>query len=251
MCIICCKPLNKRLPKEQYSNMFSANSDGAGFCYMEDGELLIAKGFFTFDDFWNFYEPLEEKAILIHFRIGTSGGNNGENCHPWLITDKREGAPHDLVFVHNGVIPIDRRNQSLSDTGNFNEDILKELAKDYPDFWKQKEFKWMIESAIGSGNKLVIADETGHCEIFNEKAGVWRDDVWFSNNTFSYARTTYGSCTSPYGTNYNTPTTPPKQTFALPSTESTITLDELKKIDTTKIDEELEKAESARIASLS
>ena len=186
MCIAIAKPLGKKLDQSVYRNCFSNNDDGAGFAYVKDGELFTAKGFFTFKDFWDHFAPLEEYAGLIHFRVGTSGGMNGENCHPWRVLDKREGDPIDLAFIHNGVISITRRNQSLSDTGNFNEEVLKNLGRAYPDFWKQKEFKWMLENAIGSGNKLALMDDKGHTEIFNEAAGKWDNDCWFSNNTFSY-----------------------------------------------------------------
>ena len=182
MCIAIYKPLGKKLPKQTYFNCFTNNDDGAGFAYIKDGKLFVAKGFFTFEEFWENYEPLEEKASLIHFRVGTSGGNNGENCHPWRVTK-------DLVFIHNGVISsIDRENQAWSDTGNYCENVLKPLTECFPEWWKQPEFKWMMENAIGSGNKVVLLGVDGSKLILNEKAGEWKDDVWFSNTSYMYPR---------------------------------------------------------------
>lgn len=184
MCIAIYKPLGKKIPKKTYFNCFTNNDDGAGFAYIKDEKLFVAKGFFTFDEFWENFEPLEEQACLIHFRVGTSGGNNGENCHPWRVSK-------DLVFIHNGVISsIDRDNQNWSDTGNFCENILKPLTNCFPEWWKQPEFKWMMENAIGGGNKVVLLGVNGEHIILNEKAGEWKEDVWFSNNSFMYPKYT-------------------------------------------------------------
>lgn len=192
MCIIIIrKDPSRKLPKEVYKNCFEHNSDGAGFASIDDdGDIIINKGFFTFEDFWKAYEPVEHISPLTQFRIGTSGGLTGENCHPFRIADKQDGAQNDLVFAHNGVLSIDRPNQNLSDTGNFNELILKPLAKADPDFWKSPEFRWLIESAIGSNNKLVLMDNTGHIEIFNKSAGKEEDGVWYSNNSYCKVKTT-------------------------------------------------------------
>jgi predicted glutamine amidotransferase len=189
MCLAISKKIGIKLDKEVYVNGWNNNSDGAGFAHIQDGELCIAKGFFSFNDFWEYFEPREEQTGLIHFRVGTSGGMNGENCHPWRVADTKKGDPLDLVFIHNGVISINRPYQNLSDTGNFNELILRDLVQSDPDFWKQAEFKWMIESAIGTNNKLVMMDQTGHMEIFNEKSGKWDNDAWFSNHTYSFSKT--------------------------------------------------------------
>lgn len=181
MCILLFKPQGKKLDKDIYQNCYTNNDDGAGFAYLKDNKIFTVKGFFSFGEFWENFEPLEEYAQIVHFRVGTSGFSAGENCHPWRVNS-------DLVFAHNGIIPIGRQNQSWSDTGNYCEFVLKPLTKSFPDWWKQKEFKWMMEAALGSTNKLVLLDKDGHHEIFNEKEGEWDDDVWFSNKTYLYKR---------------------------------------------------------------
>jgi hypothetical protein len=183
MCIAIYKPLGVKLDEEIYRNCFSNNDDGAGFAFVKNGELFTSKGFFSFKDFWDDFKPKEEYAGLIHFRVGSSGGSNGENCHPWRINK-------ELAFVHNGVITIERKNQQWSDTGNYCEQVLKPLTKSYPDWWKQKEFKWMMENAIGSSNKVILLNNKGEHQIFNDKTGEWKYDCWFSNGTYSYMRST-------------------------------------------------------------
>lgn len=225
MCIAISKPINKKLDKSIYEKCFSNNDDGAGFAFILDGELYTAKGFFTFEEFWEHFEPLEDKAQVIHFRVGTSGGNNAENCHPWRVSD-------DLIFVHNGTLPINKTNYQLSDTGNFNDDILKPLYEKDPDFWKRPEFKWMIENSIGANNKLILLGKDGEVRIFNESAGVWEGDVWFSNTSYR----AFGKKHCSYNVNnyHNTTTT------KYNTSPSKITLEDFDNIDVDELDKRLE-----------
>jgi hypothetical protein len=230
MCIMLYKSINKKIDQDIYRNCFENNDDGAGFAYIKNNELYIAKGFFTFNEFWDNYAPLEEYASIVHFRVGSSGWSAGENCHPWRVSK-------DLVFGHNGVISIDRKNQSWSDTGNFCETILKPLTKSYPEWWKQNEFKWMMEIALGSTNKMVLLDKMGHHQIFNEKQGEWDDEVWYSNK--SYLAKKYDNCSDIYNRfnpSCNVPTTRIHNEFS----------DLYTKIDTESIDARLEAAEKQR-----
>lgn len=248
MCIAIFKPQGKKIPKDLYHTCFANNNDGAGFAFIHDEKLITAKGFFTFDEFWENFEPFEEKAGLIHFRVGTSGGSNGENCHPWRVSDR-------LVFVHNGTLSIDRKNQSISDTGNFAELILKPMTEEFPDWWKQKELKWMLENSIGPNNKIILFNADAEHLILNEKAGEWKDDCWFSNNSFSFSKRNY-SC----GTSYSAPVSPAKPVSITPTggifnsnreAQLIDQLDEFADIDVASLDLRLELAEKERIKSLS
>jgi predicted glutamine amidotransferase len=181
MCIMMTKKQGVKLDKTIYENCFANNADGAGFAFVRNKEIYIAKGFFTFNDFWDNFKPFEEEARIIHFRVGTSGGSNALNCHPWRIND-------DLAIAHNGSITINRDNQALSDTGNYCESILQPLTKDFPEWWKSKEMLWMMEKAIGPNNKIILLHKEGDIQILNEKSGIWRGDCWFSNATFTCAK---------------------------------------------------------------
>jgi len=177
MCILLLKDEGKKLDKDIYLNCYTNNADGAGFAYVKNNKLRTLKGFFSFNDFWTNFEPYEEYARIIHFRVGTSGFAAGENCHPWRVNK-------NLVMAHNGTIPITRTNQAWSDSGNYCEFVLKELTDAFPDWWKEKEFQWMMEAALGSNNKVVLLDNKGEAVIFNEKEGEKEDGVWFSNKSY-------------------------------------------------------------------
>lgn len=121
-----------------------------------------------------------ESPFLIHFRIATHGTVDTFNCHPFFINK-------NLTFIHNGIISGIGTDKLMSDTQLFNEKILKKLPKD---FYKKEEYKLLIEKFI-VGSKLITLDINGDVAIFNESSGHWKDGVWFSNNSYSYAKTVY------------------------------------------------------------
>ncbi len=245
MCIALSKKIDKCVKREILENCFQNNSDGAGFAYIKNGELFIAKGFFDFESFWRYYSVLEKQTILIHFRVGTSGSTGGVCTHPWRVNN-------NLAFIHNGIISIERTNQSLSDTGNFNDNVLKPLMNEAPDYWKSPEFKWIIENSIGSNNKLVFADNTGHTVIFNEKEGKWEDDVWYSNNSFSYSKYKWKNGTTYYsgcGQSQNPCTNNFVENNDIEIEEANSSIeDDFKELNVDEIDRRLEAAENKRLS---
>ena len=100
MCIAIHKPTNKVISRSTLENCFNSNPDGAGLAYRNNIEdkITIEKGFFSFEDFYSFYKGLDKSLeMLIHFRIGTSGKLNKNNCHPFLVNGKD-------ALIHNGVL---------------------------------------------------------------------------------------------------------------------------------------------------
>lgn len=178
MCVAIVKAQNLRLTRQCLLNCYTANRDGAGFAYVKDGEVCIQKGFFTFDKFWEAFQEFQDLPALVHFRIATTRAINGKNCHPWRVND-------DLVFIHNGMISNCSKDDDISDTGNFNKYVLQPLMEESPEFWKTSQFKWLVEAAIGKGNKLAFLDSKGEFKIFNEDQGYWDSGVWFSNKSYT------------------------------------------------------------------
>lgn len=183
MCIAIYKPKNNIISKETLAQCFKANSDGAGFMYVKDKQLHIEKGFFTFDEFYEAYQPHEEKQCLIHFRIKTHGPVAAENCHPFEVNKS-------LGFIHNGIISgfgsVDH-----SDTRDFNAKILQPLVAKWGNLSLfQPAIKSLIEARIGY-SKLAFLDRHGNHHIFNEDKGVWENGVWYSNSSFRPYVSTY------------------------------------------------------------
>jgi len=176
MCIAIYKPADVIINKETLAQCFKANPDGAGFMFTENKELHMQKGFFTFDEFWNAYEPHKEKQAAIHFRIKTHGKIDTNNCHPFMINK-------GLGFIHNGVITGFGEGDK-SDTNHFNDEIIKPLVHKYGNaILTNPSIKFLIESKIGY-SKFVILDRHGNYSLFNESKGLWDGEVWFSNTSY-------------------------------------------------------------------
>jgi len=176
VCIIVASPQGKIVPKETLAECFRCNPDGAGYMYSDGNELVVEKGFFTFDEFYDNYAPHAEKKIILHFRIKTHGEKNKDNCHPFLISD-------DMAFVHNGIIKIEEDHPEYSDTWHFNEKIIKPMYRDNRAFLKRLYNQELIKSYIG-WSKLVFMDRKGRSSILNAEKGIWDDGVWYSNNSY-------------------------------------------------------------------
>ncbi len=190
MCIGIFKKKDIVLTEGVLRNCFTAHRDGCGFAYIEpenvephflpEPEICIEKGYFDFDKFLAAYEPHKNKTCILHFRTSTHRLVTGGNCHPFRVMD-------DLVFCHNGSIgflPKEGSNDDLSDTANFNEQILKPLMAEFPTFYQTDQFKWLVENSIASHNKLIFLDKNGNHFIVHEDQGKWEQETWFSNTSY-------------------------------------------------------------------
>jgi predicted glutamine amidotransferase len=170
----------KRVEETHIENAFAHNSDGAGYAYVKDGEIIIEKGFFNVGELLESYASMPENAPhLLHFRLATAGKENAENCHPFKVSD-------GIAYIHNGIIHDARTCANYSDTYYFNEDYLKPLlAKRYA-LLKEPAFIKLLEEFIGKFNKLAFLNREGQIILVNEEAGHWDDDeqIWYSNRSY-------------------------------------------------------------------
>jgi predicted glutamine amidotransferase len=115
MCVICFKPQNVVLSKEDAQLMWEANSHGAGFCVWDEKSRTwkMKKGFMQFEALWNEIEPYtrEGSILVVHFRIVSRGRVCPEQTHPFEIALK-EGVAY---LFHNGTLDIEI-TQGSSDT---------------------------------------------------------------------------------------------------------------------------------------
>ena len=145
MCIIAIKPKNAVISVNRLKNCWENNSDGAGFMYAEDGQLIIEKGLMTLDNLIEAYDKIkpEEKDVVLHFRFGTHGKVCKSLTHPFSVNPK-------LDLVHNGIFSIDSEDES--DIPRVGKDIGKYIAK------KQKEeeerLKNVLDSRFGKKGKF-------------------------------------------------------------------------------------------------
>lgn len=181
MCIAILNTPNVTFPKDLISNCWENNSDGAGLIYTNAGTLYTFKELHSMDKFYTHYIDVRRRfpksKIVLHFRIGTSGGINVDNCHPFNVHK-------DLAFVHNGIISeLNGINPKKSDTNLFNERILQKLPVS---FEHNEAIMQLIEDYIGS-SKLIFLNAKNEAVIVNENLG--QEDskypnCWFSNSTY-------------------------------------------------------------------
>ncbi len=186
MCVAIYKPWDVSIPKDVLEACFKQNDDGAGFVTRLKGNksgqpvFHLEKGFMTFEKFWEAYEEYnKEHQCLVHFRIATHGEINEANSHPHLF-----GQNMSHAMVHNGVLGnfTAASTKEKSDTRVFAERVLHPLAKNNPNFDKDDGLMSYVEDGIGYGNKVVILSrDEGRVKILNERAGDWKDGIWYSN----------------------------------------------------------------------
>jgi predicted glutamine amidotransferase len=185
MCIAIIQKAGKRIPTEWLVNSFLGNDDGAGFAYIKDGKVEIAKGYMTMKSFLPAYEELhnaygKDNPMLIHCRIATAGRVGADNCHPFPI---KGGA-----LIHNGHLwsTDGGRDGDKSDTREFAEKFYNIL--DYNSVMEAIAHHDFAD-AIGHDRMAMLYDD-GRYAV----AGSWHnEDVGlFSNSGYKYSYGSYG-----------------------------------------------------------
>ena len=192
MCVIAVKPANvAMISNEIIENCWYNNDDGAGFMFPAHGGVKIRKGFMTLKSLKKALKTLNKEIdttatpIILHFRIGTSGGNIAANTHPFPVSEniaalQKTQLTTPLAVAHNGIIDIRPRKKDISDTMEY---ILSQLAPLYQlkkDFYRHEAGKQLIYNAIKS--KMAFMDAAGRISLIGkfEKDG----DYYFSNSSY-------------------------------------------------------------------
>lgn len=185
MCVIIYKPKGKDFPT--YDDMKACakkNPDGMGLMYVdqETRKVIIAKGFFDLDEFVELHNSLgliKDQTVVYHFRIGTSGNVNVEECHPFPVSNnindlRARFVACDMGIAHNGVISRSHA-KDMSDTQEFVKNILSDPAVHMN--IQSEAIQELIKSYIGS-DRLITLTQSKVVRL-----GAWhkRNDLWYSN----------------------------------------------------------------------
>lgn len=201
MCIIVAKDKKSKLPSmDTLETCFNHNSDGAGIMYVDKGQVVIDKGFMTFKELkkrlevlYKKFDNFKNKALVMHFRIGTSGTNTRENTHPYCISDNYKELHKtkvlcDLGVVHNGIInqytPI-KNKHNTNDTQEFIMKYLTPIYNHYKTFYKNKYILEGLEDITNS--RLVFLDTNENLYYvgdFVEENGVKYSNTSYKPYTF-------------------------------------------------------------------
>ena len=155
MCIIIHKPKGKKLDEEKFRFAWESNDDGAGWCFVRGGKLIIRKGVHDVDDAWKgIKKDIKENGnpqMLIHLRYTTRGATDDENCHPFPIRG------HGVAMMHNGTIhkigvPANSTT-GRSDSRIFAEDMLPNFKRG---FESDEMHLDMIQAYISAESRVVF-----------------------------------------------------------------------------------------------
>lgn len=191
----------KKLSRQELSNCWVSNDDGAGLLYVDNGVLKAFKqpnhdGFnVTGADFNKFVKEYDrvydmsqrsKMPVLLHFRIATHGLDPAY-LHPFFISD-------NVGLIHNGII-YGYGTRDVSDTAEFANELatLPDTMTHNVDFLDNPFISNSILDKLESSNKVVFMDNTGEYRIFNAQLGHWSKGNWFSNDAYKTRKTYYGS----------------------------------------------------------
>jgi hypothetical protein len=187
MCVIALQLPGLELSGNKFRNCWSSNPDGGGYCFIEDGKVVIRKGYFDMKSMLTDYrkdvDEHPDSTFIIHFRIKTTGKICERNTHPHRVRD-------DLAMAHNGHI-TGYGNNKKSDTLQFAIKILRQL----PDGWEDSEAALELIEGYLSGDKMVLLKGDGSYAILNEHLGEWdkHSGLWFSNATYKKKSRQWGT----------------------------------------------------------
>lgn len=177
MCVIIVKPADRFVPHTHLRTANTNNPHGWGIASRaKNGTILIQRGFST-RSLIKAYEKRANQDMVIHCRIGTSGGNTLENTHPFTVAD-------NTWMFHNGIFrDIALTTANRSDTWHLAQ-LLKPAFVENPALLSDESFLKQMRTYCKGGypNKLVFMSAT-NTVIINDEAGVESNGCWYSNGT--------------------------------------------------------------------
>ena len=189
MCIIVAVPRNADMPTiETMKECFRSNPDGAGFMYADGKRVRIRKGFMTFESFIDALDAEEipdGSALVMHFRITTSGKTQPKCCHPFPVSSSKEdlqalSTDSRWGVAHNGVISGRTTYDGWSDTMDFIAEVVAPLARMNPSFMHSDDALELLQGACMS--KLAILDNAGDLALVGEF--IEDNGVFYSNKSY-------------------------------------------------------------------
>lgn len=189
MCVIIVKPADQRLTEATLRLAYDNNDDGWGIlARSRDGSIAIERGFGkdALAGLLDCYRKFEDRELVIHCRIGTSGDLSIKNTHPFEV---RPG----LYLFHNGVLDVDcSADKSYCDSYHAAKAIGNGLGDvSLAEAFRDDAYVSALEDYAHT-SRLVLASAEG-VRIVNEVLGDWRDGCWFSNSSAHEPRRRFSS----------------------------------------------------------
>lgn len=171
MCLIVHKPESVLIPEELLIDAYRYNSDGFGIMFHHKNNVTVEKGF-ELQHLIDLCDLYNDRELYVHLRMATHGDVTYENCHPFQVTK-------NIWMMHNGVVDIERKHKSHSDTKAFI-NFLNPILTKHPNLLFDKFFQKMLANSIGD-SRLVFLTNQGKSVFINQSKGIEWNDLWCSN----------------------------------------------------------------------
>lgn len=187
MCVIAVKPWNIKISKKTVKHMFETNSDGAGLAIVEPDNTTVLKGYIDVETLWADVDELQDKFLVLHFRLKTHGKINAEMCHPFIVDPDLTIATttgvttKQRVLFHNGVLS-QYGSGDVSDTADFVVSCLAHLPT--------LEAQLKLLSEIGGKFALVDKGEVYISGTFPKHKGMECSNLFFDRGGYVSQYTT-------------------------------------------------------------
>lgn len=164
MCVIIITNPKNPISKKELRNAWNVNPDGAGYAYINNGEITFERGFMNFKHYYNVINELQQHHnLLLHLRISTAAGITPQGTHPYKAGNvlQMKGVTNNPVMAMNGIIRgqcLDKKKGIvLNDTASYiyehpgafkeiNQDILDIISSDTAASWVAATTNGIIHS---------------------------------------------------------------------------------------------------------
>lgn len=203
MCIILsCAPY-ARPNRDMLLNCWDANPDGAGLMYPDGTQWVrISKGYFDFEDYAAAIDDApRDVPLVLHMRIGTSGGYGAGVTHPFPVFDDLDiihatNSRATYALAHNGVLSGYKTDDDLgiSDTVAFVRGFVQPLANSADIVnggglaVSNRAKKLLARASYGS--RLAIMDYSGNVRLIGSGWRTVTKGIQASNDSFQRYRYT-------------------------------------------------------------
>lgn len=212
MCIILTCEATRRPDADTIGTCWRVNPDGAGYAYATGSEVVISKGYMGLEDFrFALSRVPQDVPLILHFRIGTSGGYGPEVTHPYPVTSDLTSL-HALdvecpvAIAHNGILPYaSDDSRGISDTIAYIQRVVSRVARqrtviDNGGLCKSAKARHAL-LRTSKGSRLALIDAAGHLLRLGEGWETVSPGIYASNSGWRY-RPRYPSLYGRFGYTY-------------------------------------------------